>query len=120
VVNEDALVSALRGLDFEVLVPGTLSFREQVAVFSEAEIVVGPHGAGLANALFMPKGSAMLELHHPDFGRLPYYERLAGTLGIHYRGLACEPAPTSRPDMIVAVDQATETIRTLLSQMAVP
>jgi capsular polysaccharide biosynthesis protein len=120
VVNEDALVSALRGLDFEVLAPGTLSFREQVAVFSEAEIVVGPHGAGLANALFMPKGSAMLELHHPDFGRLPYYERLAGTLGIHYRGLACEPAPTSRPDMIAAVDQATETIRTLLSQMAAP
>ena len=62
----------------------------------------------------------MLELHHPDFGRLPHHERLAGTLGIHYRGLACEPAPTSPPDKVVAVDQATEMIRTLLTQIAVP
>jgi capsular polysaccharide biosynthesis protein len=116
VVNEDALTFALRGLGFEVVVPGALSFSEQVEAFSEAEIVVGPHGAGLANALFMPEGSAMLELHHPDFGK-PYYRRLAATLDIHYRGLACEPAPTSAVDMVAAVDQATEMVRQLLTQI---
>jgi Glycosyltransferase 61 len=117
VVNEEVLVAALGDLGFEVVVPGAVSFAEQVRVFSEAEIVVGPHGAGLANALFMPEGSAMLELHHPDFNR-PYYQRLAATLGVHYCGLTCDPAPTSPPDMVAAVDQATAQVRTLLSHTA--
>jgi hypothetical protein len=116
VVDEDALVAALSGLGFEVVVPGALSFSEQVAVFSEAEIVVGPHGAGLANALFMPEGSALLELHHPDFGK-PYYQRLAAALDIHYRGLACEPAPASPADMVAGTDQVTELVRELLTQV---
>jgi hypothetical protein len=77
----------------------------------------GGDGAGLANALFMPEGSAMLELHHPDFNR-PYYQRLSATLGVQYCGLTCDPAPTSPPDMVAAVDQATAQVRTLLSQTA--
>jgi len=115
VVNEEALVAALGELGFEVVVPGALSFAEQVMLFSEAEIVVGPHGAGLANALFMPEGSAMLELHHPDFDR-PYYQRLADTLGVHYRDLTCAPAPTSPPDMVATVDEAMTLVGTLLAQ----
>jgi capsular polysaccharide biosynthesis protein len=117
VTNEDALLSALKGLGFELVVPGTLPFSEQVATFSEAQLVVGPHGAGLANALFMPKGSAMLELHHTG-SRRPYYRRLADSVGIRYQALACEPAPASPRDMVAAVDQATEGVRTLLAQMA--
>jgi hypothetical protein len=114
VANEDALFTALAAFGFEVIVPGALTFAEQVATFSSAEIVVGPHGAGLANALFMPPGSAMLELHHVNFGR-PWYRRLAETLRLRYHGLACDPDPASPRDMVVRVEAATALIRSLLN-----
>jgi Glycosyltransferase 61 len=114
VANEDALVTALKALRFEVVVPGTLTFTEQVATFASADVIVGPHGAGLANALFMPRGSTMLELHHANFGR-PWYRRLAETLGLRYEALACDPDPTSPQQMLVAVDTATALVRSLLS-----
>jgi capsular polysaccharide biosynthesis protein len=84
------------------------------AVWAEAEVVVGPHGAGLANALFMAEGSAMLELHHPGFGR-PYYQRLSDAIGVRYLDLDCEPAPGSPADMVVDVDRVTAAVRTLLT-----
>jgi capsular polysaccharide biosynthesis protein len=115
IVNEDALLSALAPLGFEVIVPGTLSFDEQVSAFSSAEVVVGPHGAGLANALFMPRGGSMLELHHEGIRR-PWYRRLAGTLGLGYRNVVCEPDKTSGQDMIVTVDAAETAVRDLLAR----
>jgi hypothetical protein len=113
IADESALRAALAHLDFEVIVPGTLSFAEQMAAFSSAEVIVGPHGAGLANALFMPRGSGMLELHHVDFGR-PWYKRLAETVGLRYQGLACDPDPTSPRDMLVPVEVAADHVRNLL------
>jgi Glycosyltransferase 61 len=113
VTNEDALLSALAPLGFELIVPGALTFDEQVEAFALAEIVVGPHGAGLANTLFMPRGSAVLELHHVAFRR-PWYRRLAETLGLHYRSLACDADDYSHRNMVVAVDEATTLVRDLL------
>jgi capsular polysaccharide biosynthesis protein len=39
----------------------SLSFREQAALFSEAEAIAGPHGAGLSHILFAP-GVKTLEI----------------------------------------------------------
>jgi Glycosyltransferase 61 len=114
VVNEDELLTALATLGFEVIVPGALTFGEQVAAFSSADVVVGPHGAGLANAIFMPRGSTIVELHHADSG-LTHYERLAALVGLRYHGLACDPDETLPRDMVVGVDAAAARIRALLA-----
>lgn len=34
----------------------------QVKLFSQARVLVGVHGAGLANMLYMPKNAAVMEL----------------------------------------------------------
>jgi hypothetical protein len=114
IANEAALLTALRPLGFEPIVPGGLTFAEQVTMFSSAELVVGPHGAGLANALFMPRGSAVLELHHTSFRR-PYYRRLAQTLALQYEALDCDPDPRSPLDMMVDVDSAVAVVRSMLN-----
>lgn len=62
--NEAMLKVCLLNHGFRLIDPGALTFREQVALFAEAEIVVGPHGAGLTNAAFMAPGGAMVELTH--------------------------------------------------------
>jgi prepilin-type processing-associated H-X9-DG protein len=52
VVNEDQVMEILARRGFELIVPHGLSFGEQALLFSSAEAVVGPHGAGMANMLF--------------------------------------------------------------------
>jgi capsular polysaccharide biosynthesis protein len=52
---------------FSIIAPGTLAWEEQIAVFRGARIIVGPHGAGLANAVFSESGARVIELtnaHH--------------------------------------------------------
>jgi len=52
VLNEEAVLAALRPLGFRRYYLEELSFAEQVRLFHDAELVVAPHGAGLANLLF--------------------------------------------------------------------
>src|SRR5207245_2561163 len=52
VANERELYAALEPLGFEFVVPGRLAFGEQVRLFSEARVAVGPHGANFVNGIF--------------------------------------------------------------------
>ncbi len=51
-LNRDEVLSDLRDQGFEDVFLEELSPIEQVALFERAEVVVGAHGAGLANLLF--------------------------------------------------------------------
>jgi hypothetical protein len=61
-LNEDELMGALAGLGFELIQPATLTLAQQVATFGAAEVIVAPHGAGLANMLFARRGCRVVEL----------------------------------------------------------
>jgi hypothetical protein len=50
--NEPAVMEALAPMGFVSVRPEFLSMREQVELFKNAAIVVGPHGAGLGATLF--------------------------------------------------------------------
>jgi len=62
VTNEAELVAFLRQRDFSIYVLEELSFTEQIAVFQDAEIIVAPHGSGLANLVFCDPGTQVIEL----------------------------------------------------------
>ena len=64
VVNEIAVEKLLASYGFKSVNPGIMTVDEQVDLFAGASIVVGPHGAGLTNAIFMAPGSAVVELTH--------------------------------------------------------
>ncbi len=66
-LNEDEVVARLQPLGFERLQAETMSFGDQVRSFSSAEIVVGPHGAGLANTVFCSPGGIVVELRAARF-----------------------------------------------------
>ncbi len=59
VINEEAVLVALRPLGFRAVRLEELPFSEQVNLFRSAEIVVAPHGAGLANILFSPHATVV-------------------------------------------------------------
>lgn len=50
--NHKEVMDVLSPLGFESLELSELSFYEQVQLFSEADAVIGPHGAGLVNLMF--------------------------------------------------------------------
>jgi hypothetical protein len=62
VTNEAEVIEVLGAAGFETIVPGELSFEDQVRTFSKADIVIGAHGAGFTNILWAPSGVRLVEL----------------------------------------------------------
>lgn len=93
VSNEPELVDLLAGRGFQVVELEKLGLREAAMLFSEAEAVVAPHGAGLANIVFCPEDCRVVEFfsHHIS----PEYWLLAARMGLDYVSIEC-PAPDGR------------------------
>jgi hypothetical protein len=68
-INHDEIASIAERMDFEVVKPENMTFSDQVRLFSQAGVVCGPHGAGLANIIFLQKGRRVIELIGPRFNR---------------------------------------------------
>jgi len=91
--NEAVLSSALRELGFRHVVPGTLSYREQLALFAGAEVVVGTHGAGLTNLGVCAPGTLVFEITEPTY-RNPCFRHLCMLTGLrHVEHVAPEGTP---------------------------
>jgi Glycosyltransferase 61 len=61
VINEDEVMQRLAPLGFVKTTLDGLSVLEQVKLFSQAECVIAPHGAALANLVFSPPGTKVIE-----------------------------------------------------------
>jgi hypothetical protein len=115
VANEDELIAALSGLGVEPVTLADRSFAEQVALFAETETVIGPHGAGLANLLFAPPDTRLVELQLESDIR-SHYRQLARQVGARYTSLVCRPAPASPKDMVVDVPQMLAVLSPILDR----
>lgn len=80
--NRGELVEDLRELGFESYELTKLSFQEQVALFAQAEEIVGVHGAGLANIMFA-SDCRVTEIVGGSFK--PTYYIMAEILDLEYR-----------------------------------
>jgi Glycosyltransferase 61 len=66
IADEEPVWRLLRARGFERVAPETIGMSEQIRLFSESCVVVGPHGAAHANTLFSPK-LALVELFPLDY-----------------------------------------------------
>jgi capsular polysaccharide biosynthesis protein len=82
VLNEPDVDSFLAGYGFQSVRAEALGFREQAALFRDAEIVVAPHGGGLSNLVFCAPGTTVIELFPPV--NIDLYHRLATRLKLDY------------------------------------
>lgn len=62
VVDEELLYPILKEKGFEVLCLEDYSIMDQIRIFAETKVLIGLHGAGLTNMVFMPKGGKVMEL----------------------------------------------------------
>lgn len=97
VVNESELEPVLRENGFEVVEAEQLSVTDQIRLFSEAGVIIGPHGAGLTNILFAPEGCKILEFFQPSYILASTY-KIATCLGQEYWYLTGRCAPNDGRD----------------------
>jgi len=94
IVNEDDILPIAERNGFTIFHPEQFNFLQQVALFARAKYVIGTHGSGLTNMLFMPGGSSVLELHKDKTNELnhpsPLFWYLANGLKINYFHQLCE------------------------------
>lgn len=64
-LNENEFMSKLEPLGFERHYLEMMSVRQQIELFQQADVIMGPHGAGLVNMVFAPRGTKVIELATP-------------------------------------------------------
>ncbi|KAJ3288465.1 hypothetical protein HDU79_004822 [Rhizoclosmatium sp. JEL0117] len=85
--NEDELVKVLKerlGVDRVRIHRGTESLLEQAQMFSEARVVVGAHGAGLANYVHTRQFSALVQVPMDPQVEFCFSHLVAALEGRHY------------------------------------
>lgn len=98
---EDAIEQALQPFGFRAVEPEKLPLHQQIALFDQAEVVIAPHGAGLANIIFCRPGTKILEIFSGDYVNL-CYQHLAGNCGLNHFAVH----PWSKKDGLLALNSA--------------
>jgi len=95
ILNEEQVIDLLSKYGFVTIVPESMTWEEQIALFANAKAIVSPHGSGLTNIIFCQPGTTVIELFSPHYIR-HYYWVISQQLGLeHYyltgEGFPCYP-----------------------------
>lgn len=83
VKNEAEVREVLKEFDFEILEDVSRTVDEQIRLFAEAAVVVGPHGAGFTNLLWCQPGTKVLECFYGGYTP-PFFYYISQLLGLEY------------------------------------
>ncbi len=95
VLNEEEVISLLSKYGFAAIVPESIPWEKQIALFANAKAIVSPHGSGLTNIIFCQPRTKVIELFSPHYIR-HYYWVISQQLELeHYylkgEGFPCYP-----------------------------
>lgn len=96
---EREILAALPGwesVEFSHLTPS-----EVIALCRDTAVLAGPHGANLANAAFLPRGSTLIEIM-PDGPAKPLFHRLAVAAGLEFSNAVADFNSSSAAAHVVA------------------
>lgn len=113
VANEDEVLDILSHYGFRGIQPGELSVEAQAREFARATMILGMHGAGLANAVFAPAGATVIELQPPglDSGRVALYWNLAAVAGHRCVQVICREADDQEGTKVMDRDMAVDVVQ---------
>lgn len=122
--NEVDLEPILLANGFDIVDTAALSISDRIVLFADAEMIAGPHGAGMTNALFAPKGCSILELHHPSYVTGAFYS-LADALeqpywyllGTDAAGTSHSHGSAAHDDFDVSTDEFARTLALMQSAL---
>lgn len=110
-LNEAELEEELKDLGVRIVVLSELSVDEQWRTFMGTKRVIGPHGAGLTNLIFLPSGSDVVEIHPPGNRARLAFERLTDQFDHHY--WAIEGLGQGADGWKAPIEEVVDTVSTL-------
>lgn len=120
IANENELLPVLEKFGFETVHAEHLSFADQVRLFSQTELLVGPHGGGLTNMLFMTDGGAVLEIFNRRTQRNNALFSLANACKLDFAYLQCEQAAPRdaaiNADVICLPDELARALKAVIER----
>lgn len=117
-LNEKEFEYLFKQYGFEFIDPSKLSIFEQIDLFSSAEILAGPHGAGWTNMIFAPSDARGLMLLGPELSYL--YSNIANIIGqelIHIHGQSIQKTYIQhqfQSDYVINVDEVETALEALV------
>lgn len=100
VVNIQSFKDLIESYGFKIVQAEEYSLEEQIQLFHSAEVIMGPHGAGLTNMIF-GKNPFVIELF-PDSFVIPLYSYLCDTLGFEYQPVVTN---SDNNNLIINIDE---------------
>ena len=117
VLNEDEIMALLAQHGFEVVDPAGLSLSQQIQLAGDAEVIMGPFGAGMNLLLFAPRDSAIIEFKYHQI-IMDINPALCRQIGQRYVSVTATPLQSRQNDLnldfVVApqqIERALEAIR---------
>ncbi|VXD12756.1 hypothetical protein PL8927_20010 [Planktothrix serta PCC 8927] len=115
ILNEDELLTVLEPFGVKSVQLESMSVLEQAALFSQAELIIAPHGSGLTNLVFCQPGTKVIELFSPNYVyhcywwisnlvELDYYYYIGETLPGYYLHRLTYPKHFSE-DILIDINQ---------------
>ena len=90
ITNEANLIQILKNYKFKTVYSEKMSLHKQIKIFSSAKYVLGLHGAGLTNSIWMKKKSYLIEIKPERDLYLNCYFNLANLLSLNYHYIICK------------------------------
>jgi hypothetical protein len=94
IINEAELLAALEPYGFKAYQLEKMPISDQINLFYDAEFIIAPHGAGLANLIYT-KSAKVIELFPNQF-MVPHFYFLSKSVQAAYRFLLGKETPRNR------------------------
>ncbi len=105
ILNEDDLIAILRKQEFEIINPLHFDILEQMKIFSNAKVIITPHGSNMSNLIFCQKGTKIIEIS-PELKNMyeqnisNRYKNIADSLNLEFQTIKADSVDvTSHSDM---------------------
>lgn len=113
ITNEREVKEFLKNKGFKFMPLGNFSFKEQIQIMNNAEMIIGLHGAGFGNFCFCKPKTKIIEFKSNTAGKM--YENLAKSNNLIYKAISCRPEKFDYQNQYghikVPINQLEETIK---------
>ena len=112
ILNHQEFNSLLVPYGFVEIRPEEYSFQQQIGFFNNAEIVIGPHGAGLSNIVFCQEDTKIVEINPVGFYN-ETLENITRLLDLDYYSFISSSIDKN-DNMVVNLDQFSEFLQQII------
>lgn len=108
IFNENEIESYLDLIGFSIIYAENYSIIDQIKIFSSADFIISPHGAGLSNIIWNPNHKKKIIEIFPTYVRNDCFASIAVTLNYYYDYIFCKKI---RNKEICIIDTLSEKIK---------